>query len=378
MQYRFKEKAHINLQEAKARRSLIKRLPRDKRVVLRQDSRVNLGALGKGRSPSSSLSLIMRSDTPWILRKNLYPAGVHFPTWSIRADAPSRSLPTAGPRLALPPWFWKLRSGDITGASQLDGLGLPRAYNEGLNRWALFAGVLLLRVADGSASRSCADRPPLEGTLAAGSSDGEDPQHTRVAAARPGALATASVGRTDGGSAGQISHRQLVGVVRRIYDFSVLAKAQQEGGCGNPERSHATVWLGEVLACRAMEPSKNVGAVGTGPASSSYACSSSVCACGYCSAVALVAHGGHLGFGLFWFAETCRAYWAAKEGLGLTNRHLRKRRAVPPARSTENSASSSQQPACAHRLSRSGHVAFALNRLDPVVEQNLERIVASL
>ena len=106
MQYRFKEKAHINLQEAKARRSLIKRLPRDKRVVLCQDSRVNLGALGKGRSPSSSLNLIMRSEAPWILGKNLYPAGVHFPTCSIRADAPSRSLPTAGPRLALPPWFW--------------------------------------------------------------------------------------------------------------------------------------------------------------------------------------------------------------------------------------------------------------------------------
>ena len=101
-------------------------------------------------------------------------------------------------------------------------------------------------------------------------------------------------------------------------------------------------------------------------------------ACGYCSAMALAAHGGHLGFGLFWFAETCRAYWVAKEGLGLTNRHLRKRLAVPPARSTENSASSSQQSACAHRLSGSGHVAFALNRLDPVVEQNLERIVASL
>ena len=39
MQYRYKEKAHINLQEAKARRSLIKRLPRDKRVVPCQDSR---------------------------------------------------------------------------------------------------------------------------------------------------------------------------------------------------------------------------------------------------------------------------------------------------------------------------------------------------
>ncbi|CAE7290791.1 unnamed protein product, partial [Symbiodinium sp. CCMP2592] len=49
---------------------------------------------------------------PWILAKNLYLAGAHLPTWSIRADYPSRFRPTLGPRLALPPWFWKLRRGE--------------------------------------------------------------------------------------------------------------------------------------------------------------------------------------------------------------------------------------------------------------------------
>ena len=48
MQYKFKSHQHINLQEAKARRSLMKRLPCNRRVVICQDSRVNLGSLGKG------------------------------------------------------------------------------------------------------------------------------------------------------------------------------------------------------------------------------------------------------------------------------------------------------------------------------------------
>ena len=69
MQYKFTRLEHINLQEAKARRSLMKRLPVSKRVVICQDSRVNLGALGKGRSPSESLNRVMRSEAPWILGK---------------------------------------------------------------------------------------------------------------------------------------------------------------------------------------------------------------------------------------------------------------------------------------------------------------------
>ena len=79
MQYRFRMVKHINLQEAKARRSLVKRLHRDKRVVIAQDSRVNLGALGKGRSPSRPLNSLMRSEAPYLLGKNLYVAGLHLP-----------------------------------------------------------------------------------------------------------------------------------------------------------------------------------------------------------------------------------------------------------------------------------------------------------
>lgn len=88
MQYQFKELQHINLQECKARKSLVKRLPRDKRVVICQDSRVNPGALAKGRSPSKMLNGLSKTEAPLILAKNLHISGVHFPTWSLRADAP--------------------------------------------------------------------------------------------------------------------------------------------------------------------------------------------------------------------------------------------------------------------------------------------------
>ena len=62
MQYTFRQVEHINLQECKARRSLLKRVGHSKRLVMCQDSRVNLGALGKGRSPSNALNRLMRSE----------------------------------------------------------------------------------------------------------------------------------------------------------------------------------------------------------------------------------------------------------------------------------------------------------------------------
>ena len=78
MQYQFKELQHINLQECKARKSLVKRLPRDKRVVICHDSRVNLGALAKGRSPSKMLNGLSNTEAPLILAKNLQISGVQF------------------------------------------------------------------------------------------------------------------------------------------------------------------------------------------------------------------------------------------------------------------------------------------------------------
>jgi hypothetical protein len=98
VQYEFRQKEHINLQETKARRTLFKRIGRDKRLVVAQDSRVNIGSLGKGRSPSAALNRLMPSEAPFLLGKNLHVASIHFPTWSLRADGPSRGRKVLGAR----------------------------------------------------------------------------------------------------------------------------------------------------------------------------------------------------------------------------------------------------------------------------------------
>jgi hypothetical protein len=40
MQFRLREKGHINIQEGRARRALIKKVPRDLRIPIMQDSSV--------------------------------------------------------------------------------------------------------------------------------------------------------------------------------------------------------------------------------------------------------------------------------------------------------------------------------------------------
>lgn len=157
-QYKFKDVQHINLQESKARKSLVKRLPRDRRVVICQDSRVNLGALAKGRSPSRMLNGLLRTESPYILGKNLRISGAHFPTWSLRADAPSRQRPVEPARAALPPWFWFLKSGNVQRALPvLDcAEGLPRACN----RWWVLLAICCCNLPTATAPRPPQACPP--------------------------------------------------------------------------------------------------------------------------------------------------------------------------------------------------------------------------
>ena len=258
MQYRFRMVKHINLQEAKARRSLVKRLGRDKRVVVGQDSRVNLSSLGKGRSPSSSLNSIMRSEAPYLLGKNLYVAGIHLPTWSIRADAPSRGTRVEPPRIAVPKWFWKLAHGDAEAADCLDELqGLPRA----LNRWCLLLGCMLL-AASGDSASTTAGRRALQGPAGERSGDGQNPPVTTRSLENVGALASTTRAGLRLGDSRPFTHRHFVGLVRRIYDFSLSGKAKPEGGFGDPECVGSDVRLAEILACRAVGPDPHLGVLG--------------------------------------------------------------------------------------------------------------------
>ena len=56
------------------------------RVVVFQDSMVTLGANAKGRSSSVALNRIMQKSLALQLGKEIYPVGIHCPTWAIRAD----------------------------------------------------------------------------------------------------------------------------------------------------------------------------------------------------------------------------------------------------------------------------------------------------
>ena len=340
MQYRFRTVTHINIQEAKARRSLVKRLPESRRVVVCQDSRVNLGALGKGRSPSEALNAVMRTEAPYLLGKNLYLAGVHLPTWSIRADAPSRSAPVLGPRTPLPPWFWHLTRGDPEGHAALDDLqGWPRA----LNRWFLLGGAMLLRGAsEGSTSQSCS--ASSQGAVGAGTGHSKDPFNSGEASPGLGSLAPSASAGVYCGDASPELHRRSVRMVRRIYDFHVSSEQKQKGCSGNVECLGTKVWMAEILACRALGLGADMGRLGTCPTPSTHFSTNTACTCGYCAAVAMAPAGGSIGVGLFWLAETFRAYLSSQAGYFTSQRPLGRRRRLHSSGSSENPQSGGQLP----------------------------------
>ena len=76
-----------------------------------QDSNVCLGVGAKGRSSSQSLSRVAIQIATDILGRDLHPKGLHTPTWSLRADQPSRGRAVEDPRICIPWWVFALRSG---------------------------------------------------------------------------------------------------------------------------------------------------------------------------------------------------------------------------------------------------------------------------
>ena len=140
--YRFKRPNHINVLESHAHMTLMRVAPMDCRLVVCQDSMVTLGANAKGRSSSLALNNIMRRSLAYQLAKNLYPVGVHCPTWALRADDPSRSRVIRPPRSLVPAWFFALRRGNLAEAQ--DELDRASDTARSLGRWLLFASAALL------------------------------------------------------------------------------------------------------------------------------------------------------------------------------------------------------------------------------------------
>ena len=104
------KKGHINIQEQHAFRAACRRAPRASRIVIGQDSRVNLGVESKGRSASTSLNRTVLQTWAEVLGRDQYVKGLHMPTWSLRADDPSRGKPVSMPRMAWPPWLFDILS----------------------------------------------------------------------------------------------------------------------------------------------------------------------------------------------------------------------------------------------------------------------------
>lgn len=371
LQYKFKVVSHINLQETKARRSLFKRLKRDQRVVVAQDSRVNLGALGKGRSPSNALNSLMKTEAPFLLGKNLYVAAMHFPTWSIRADGPSRQRKVDPPRTALPAWFGRLRGGDLSACALIDDCeGLPRAFN----RWFLLVGMVLLRNScDGSKTSSTGAQRPRPDCPRAG--DRANSVHPKRFADTTDRLASRTSAGGNLGGIGSSSHRSFVRTLGRIYDSHVRFRAQSSVGCRNPQCGDPTVWLGEILSCSAVGRSAHLGKPRTSDPSSSNSTSSTSCTCGYCSILEVGAFCSPVAFGVLCFIETIRAYHATQKRHFDPGRPSGNGCSLHTDRVAEDKKSSCPKPARSNGRSRCRYVGDANSDLGTDVESYLVRLI---
>lgn len=373
IQYPFRRLEHINLQETKARRSLFKRLKPGRKVVVFQDSRVNLGSLGKGRSPSESLNRLMRSEAPLILGKNLLVGGVHLPTWSIRADCPSRSKPVFAPRAAVPSWFWRLRLGQTqSAAEQLDVLqGLARS----VNRWFLFASVLLFRASSGGSQTGGSTRTESRADRAR-SNHRKDPCLAYLTSRSSEQVAGDGASRVPVGDFGEASHRQFVRILGRVRD-SVISRGSNAADCGRElEWGGAEVWLASLRPCRALEHPKDVGGARTKSAPQTTPQTDFVCNCDYCTGVGMAASGGPLGRSLFWFIETIRSYRTEKKGRVTSIRSLGKR---DPLHSSGGAQSQDESCTRSTRQDRRAHdcrLDIQDDRIDAAVESYLAWIIS--
>ena len=112
--YRFRRAGHINVNESRTFKSLIKSAAKtepDTRFAALLDSRVTIGAAAKGRSSSEAISRILRGSISYIIGGGLYPGMLHTGSSFNRADGPSRGRPIQPPTKELPGWFTELQQG---------------------------------------------------------------------------------------------------------------------------------------------------------------------------------------------------------------------------------------------------------------------------
>ena len=112
--YHFRKPGHINVNEARTYKSLIKSVAKsdpDSRFLGILDSRVTIEAAAKGRSSSESISNILRGTLAFCVGANLYPGLLHGPSEKNPADAPSRGRDVPPPIREAPVWLSELQAG---------------------------------------------------------------------------------------------------------------------------------------------------------------------------------------------------------------------------------------------------------------------------
>lgn len=113
--YRFMRAGHININESRTYKSLIKSQAKSEpnsRFVVLLDSRVTIGAAAKGRSSSPGITRILQGSLAYIIGGNLYPGFLHCSSGDNRSDDPSRDREVQGPTKEPPLWLLSLQSGN--------------------------------------------------------------------------------------------------------------------------------------------------------------------------------------------------------------------------------------------------------------------------
>ena len=127
--YRAKLSDHINLKEARAYRTVVRRkagnaLEHSRRHLTLQDSAVVRGATAKGRSSSRRLNAFLRPAVPEQLAANLTFGSLPVPTKHNPADAPTRDVPVRRkPATVCPSWLADLAQGDYSAWDARYGAG---------------------------------------------------------------------------------------------------------------------------------------------------------------------------------------------------------------------------------------------------------------
>ena len=107
---------HINVHELRAFLIEEKRVAREcrqKRVLSGLDSQVALGSLVKGRSASSPLNKLLRTNLCHPLGSGIFNYYMYFLSEENRADGPTRNSEPKAPDKAVPQWLVDLQAGDF-------------------------------------------------------------------------------------------------------------------------------------------------------------------------------------------------------------------------------------------------------------------------